>query len=190
MPEMTSSPRERLILPFLAPFYHHIAQPFGWLTFRVFLGGMLMMAGWPKIMAPFAMSGFAESLGFAPGWLFSPIIAGVEFLGGLFIIIGFLTRPSALAATFLLLVTLSVHVSSPYGDAFLTEEGIIFLQENAQYLTEAGQRRLLPDGGAGFLASAQGKAETNSMFWALGVALIAAFGGGRLSVDRLLRREF
>lgn len=27
LPEMASSPRERLILPFLAPVYHQFAQP-------------------------------------------------------------------------------------------------------------------------------------------------------------------
>ena len=67
MPEMTSSPRDRLILPFLAPLYHGFAQPLGWLAVRVVIGGYLMVEGWPKITAPLAMTGFVESLGFYPG---------------------------------------------------------------------------------------------------------------------------
>ncbi|MEZ5796466.1 MAG: DoxX family protein [Paracoccaceae bacterium] len=190
MPEMTSSPRERLVLPFLAPLYHHIAQPVGWLALRVVVGGYLMVEGWPKITAPMAMSGFVESLGFSPGWFFSPLLAVLNFVGGALIILGLFTRPVALANAVMLGVTWWFHVSHPYGPDFLTPEGIAFLQANLQYLTAAGQENLLPDGGATFLSLVQMKAETNSLFWAGATALFAAYGGAHYSIDRLLRKEF
>ena len=114
----------------------------------------------------------------------------MQFVGGLLIAIGLLTRPVALANAVMLAITLWFHIVNPYGPVFLTEEGIAFLRENLQYLTADGQRRLLADGGAGFLHQVQAKAEYNSTFWTAGAALIVAFGGGRLSVDRLLRKEF
>ena len=191
MPEMTSSPRERLILPFLAPFYHGVAQPVGWAVFRVIIGGLLMVEGWPKIIAPMAQVGFVENvLGWPAGWFFSPLLAVLQFFGGFLIAIGLLTRPAALANAVMLAITLGFHIANPYGDAFLTAEGLEVLKANSQYLTAEGQARLLTDGGAGFLHQVQAKAEFNSTFWAAGAALIAAFGGGRISVDRMLRREF
>lgn len=188
--EMTSSPRERLILPFMAPFYHYFAQPVGWLVFRGVIGGLLMVEGWPKIIAPLAQTGFVESIGLHPGWFFSPLLAVTQFIGGFLIMIGLLTRPVALANALMLAVTIWFHVTRPYGDAFLTAEGIEYLQSNLQYLTDQGQARLLADGGARFLHQVQAKAEFNSIFWTAGAAIIAAFGGGRLSVDRWIGREF
>lgn len=191
MEEMTSSPRERLLLPFMAPFYHNFAQPVGWLVFRLIIGGLLMVEGWPKVIAPMAQTGFIENvLGLPLPWLFSPLLAIIEFGGGFLIAVGLLTRPAALASTILLVVTIKFHMDHPYGDALLTPEGITFLQANLQYLTAQGQQYMLTDGGAGFLAQVQGKAEFNSIFWTAGAAIIAAFGGGKLSLDRLIGREF
>ena len=188
-----STPKERLYLPFLSGFYASFAQPFGWLLFRVVIGGWLIMEGWPKIQNPMGLAGLAESIGASPGWFFSPLIAVTNFLGGLLIVFGFLTRPAALANAIMLAVTYWFHATHPYGDAFLTQAGIEYLGDNLDLLTPAGQRRLLPDGGAAFLAGPTGvqlKAEMNSIFWTAGAALIAAFGGGGLSIDRIMRKEF
>lgn len=190
LPEMTASPKERLILPCLAPFYHHFAQPVGWLILRFIIGGLLMVEGWPKILAPFAQVGFVEGIGLYPGWFFSPALAVMQFVGGFLIVIGLLTRPVAFANAVMLAVTIWFHITRPYGDAFLTPEGVAFLQSNLQYLTEQGQARLLGDAGAGFLHQVQAKAEFNSTLWTTGALVIAAFGGGRLSIDRLIGREF
>lgn len=191
MNEFTSSPRERLVLPFIGPLYHSFAQPMGWALFRLVIGGMLMVEGWPKITAPMAQVGFVENvLGWPAGWFFSPLLAIMQFVGGFLIAIGLLTRPVALVNAVMLAITLWFHIANPYGDAFLTAEGVAFLKENLQYLTAEGQRNLLADGGAAFLHQVQSKAEFNSTFWAAGAALIAAFGGGRISTDRLLGKEF
>lgn len=193
MAHVFDTPRERLYLPFLSRFYSDFAQPFGWLAFRLVIGGWLVWEGWAKIQNPMALSGFVESLGIYPGWLFSPLMAVANFFGGILIVIGLWTRPAALANAVMLLVTWWFHVTHPYGDAFLTQAGIDYLTANPDLLTAAGQAQLLPDGGAAFLNGPTGvqlKANTNSLFWAAGAAIIAALGGGWLSVDRRMRREF
>ena len=181
--------RERLIMPFLQSFYSGYAEPYGWAAFRLTIGGMLMIEGWPKIIAPMAQVGFVESIGMYPGWFFSPFLAVLQFVGGFLIIIGLLTRPVALANAVMLLMTLWYHMSHPYGDAFLTVDGIAYLKENAALLTAAGQK-LLADGGVAFLTGVQMKANLASLFWAAGAAVIAALGGGAVSVDRMLGKEF
>ena len=130
MPDYFDTPRERLFLPFLSSFYASFAQPFGWLAFRIIIGGMFAYEGWAKIQHPMAMSGFVEMIGFAPGWLFSPVLAFGNFFGGLLIVFGFLTRPAALVSAFILAMTYWFHVTHPYGAAFLTPEGIAYLTEN------------------------------------------------------------
>lgn len=191
MPTSLDNPRERLILPFLGPFYDVVAQPLGWVALRLAVGIMLVLEGWPKIMAPFAQTGFVESIGFWPGWFWSPALAIIQVAGGILIAVGLFTRPAALAVAVMLFVTLWFHVTRPYGDAILTPEGIALLAQNPGALTPAGVTRLGTDGGARFLAQVQGKAELASLFWSFGALLFAAFGGGYLSIDRyLMRKEF
>lgn len=190
MPAAPHDLTARLIIPALAPFYSKVAQPVGWLVFRLIIGGVLVTQGWGKILAPMGQAGFLDSLGFHPGWLFSPLLAITQFVGGILIMLGFLTRPAALANTILLAVTLWFHLTHSYGDALLTPGGIAFLQDHAEYLTAEGQSRLLKDGGAAFLAQVQQKAEFTSLFWGLSLAVIAAFGGGAYSIDRAMAREF
>lgn len=76
---------------------------------RVVAGGLLVAHGSSKIVDPMGMAGWLESLGFYPGILWSPLLAVTEFFGGLLLIAGFLTRPAALAAAIVLMVTIWVH---------------------------------------------------------------------------------
>jgi putative oxidoreductase len=76
---------------------------------RVVAGGVLATHGWGKIGDPFAMSEMVEGLGFYPGGLWSLLLAITEFVGGVCIAIGLLTRLWALAALFVLLVTAYFH---------------------------------------------------------------------------------
>lgn len=188
-----STSRDRLYFPFLTSFYNGFAQPVGWLAFRLIIGGMLTIEGWNKIQNPMGLVGFVESLGIGPGWFFSPLIAVTNFAGGLCIMLGLFTRPAALANGVMLLVTYWFHVTHPYGATFVTQGGIEYLAANPDLLTAEGKRFLLADGGAGFLNGPTGvqlKANLNSLFWASGALIIAALGGGALSVDRMMRREF
>ena len=182
--------RQRLVLPFLEKVYGSFAEPFGWAAFRVTIGLSLVIAGWPKIQAPLAQAGFVESLGMAPGWFFSPLLAAMQFFGGILIAFGLLTRPVALANAVMLLITLWFHIGHPYPDAFFSTEGLALVQANPELLTPAAQAQLLSDNGAMFGMRIQEKAIYASLFWAAGAALIAAFGGGYFSLDRKLKKEF
>ncbi|WP_319484634.1 DoxX family protein [uncultured Cohaesibacter sp.] len=183
------SSEEDLYFPALAPLYKAFAQPLAWTVLRVAIGLSLAYSGWSKIMAPMAMSGFVESLGFYPGWLWSPLMAIANFVGGLLIAIGLFTRPAALANGLMLLVTLYYHVTHPYPPSFLSEAGIAALTGSPD-LFSGGGLGMLKDGGASFLRMMQEKAVTNSLFWSGGAFLYAAFGGGRLSVDHFMKKVF
>lgn len=187
--EVFDNTKERLLIPALGPFYDKVAQPMAWSIFRLAVGGMLVIEGWPKITAPLAQVGFVENLGFYPGWLWSPFLAILQFFGGMFIALGLFTRPIALANGVMLAITLLFHFTHPYGDAFLTQAGIDALKAGSEFFTPEAKVRLI-DGGAKFLHQVQGKAELASLFWTGGVFLAAAFGGGYLSLDRLFRKRF
>lgn len=100
--------RSRLVIPALAPLYSGLAG-LSWLALRAIAGIALAVHGWPKIQDPFRNVGMVESLGFVPGVLWSPLLAGTEFIGGILLAIGFLTRPAAVGATIVLLVTVYFH---------------------------------------------------------------------------------
>ncbi|MBB6356525.1 DoxX family protein [Aminobacter aganoensis] len=182
----------KLVLPGMGRFYGHVAQPFAFLGLRLVVGAMLVIEGWPKIQSPFAMAGFTEAIGFYPGWFWSAVLAALQFVGGLMILAGFLTRPVALANALMLAVTFWFHWSNPYGAMALTQEGIVAAQAAGQALfTADGIRNLAADGGAMFLHQVQFKAEGLSALWTVAALFLAAFGAGPLSVDRtLLKREF
>jgi putative oxidoreductase len=186
-PVFENEPKE-LIIPALGGFYERVAQPMAWTVFRVAIGGMLVLEGWPKLMAPMAQVGFVEGLGFHPGWLFSPMLAVMQVLGGLLIALGLFTRPAALANGIMLAITLWYHFAHPYGDAVLTQAGIDALKAGSDFFTPNAMARIA-DGGAKFLHQVQEKAEQNSLFWTGGAFIFAAFGGGYLSLDRLLFKK-
>ena len=98
----------RLLFPSLSGIYTALV-PFTVLLMRVVAGGLLVVHGWPKIQDPFKNVEMVEKLGFIPGAIWSPMLAGTEFFGGILLAIGFLTRPAAVAATIVLLVTVWFH---------------------------------------------------------------------------------
>ena len=100
--------QQQLLFPALAGIYAMLAN-LSVLVMRVTAGVLLMTHGWPKIQDPFKNAGMVESLGFVPGTLWSALLAGTEFFGGLLLAIGFLTRPAAVGATIVLLVTVYFH---------------------------------------------------------------------------------
>jgi len=182
---------DRLFMPALSGFYNGFAQPAGWVLLRLFVGGALVIEGWPKIIAPFAQTGFVESIGFFPGWFWSPLLALINFFGGFALMAGFLTRPVALANAVMLGVTWWFHYTHPYGDALLTQAGIDAVKAGSETLLTPDGARRLADGGAAFLHQVQDKAVFLSAIWAVATLLFAGYGGGPLSVDRhIIKREF
>jgi len=104
----TGREREGLILPFLGPLYGALSGLAETLL-RVFCGIALVVHGTPKILDPFGSTGMVESIGFFPGALWSLLLSICEFGSGVLLVVGFLTRPAALVATVLLLVTVYFH---------------------------------------------------------------------------------
>ena len=188
---MLKNPGSQMILPFMGRFYDEFAQPLAWVGFRALIGLALVYESIAKIEAPFAQIGFLEGIGFHPGWFWSPFLAYLQFLGGIAITVGFLTRPFALANAVMLAITLWFHLAHPYGDAFLTSAGMDFLKSAPQNVFTPEALRLFKDAGAPFLEQVQEKADLLSLMWTGGAAFLAAFGGGLWSVDRqLIKREF
>ena len=106
----TSASRPRLMLPALGRFYSSLSEPVE-TTMRMIAGGALVTHGYSKILNPFGAAGMIESLGLFPGppSVWSLLLAVTEFFGGIFLAIGFLTRPSALGGFIVLLVTVYFH---------------------------------------------------------------------------------
>lgn len=65
------------------------------LALRLGLGVEMVVHGWPKIKKPGGMAGWLGPMGFKPGVFWSWIVALTEFLGGLGLILGLLTRFAA-----------------------------------------------------------------------------------------------
>lgn len=103
---------------------------FSTLALRIPVGIIFMAHGAQKLFAWFGgygLSGtgqFFESIGLAPGVAMAFLAGSAEFFGGLFIILGLLTRPSALVLAFTMLIAIvSVHL--PNG-LFMTNGGYEF----------------------------------------------------------------
>ncbi|WP_086981356.1 DoxX family protein [Vibrio aphrogenes] len=86
---------------------------------RIPLGIILMAHGAQKLFGWFGGGGlqgtgqFMSSLGLEPGVLMALLAGSGEFFGGLFLLLGLLTRPSALVVAFTMLVAiLSVHIDN------------------------------------------------------------------------------
>lgn len=100
--------RDRLLIPGLAGLYASLGN-LSETVLRAFAGIALITHGWSKIQAPMARIDLVESLGFYPGVIFSPLLSGTEFFGGILIAIGLLTRPAAVGALVVLLVAAWFH---------------------------------------------------------------------------------
>jgi putative oxidoreductase len=104
----TPSTSQRLIVPAMGKVYDGL-HDISFTILRVAAGLGLAIHGWPKIQDPMKLVGMVESLGFMPGPLWAVLLAATEFIGGLLLVVGLLTRPAALAATIVLLVTVYFH---------------------------------------------------------------------------------
>ena len=157
---MTNNATEpRTIISALDPVYEALA-PVSIPMIRFFTGPFLMPHGAQKLFGWFGGYGlegtagfFAGNLGLEPGMFFAILVGGTEFFGGLFLAIGFLTRPTAAGIVILMTVAVfAVHMPNGF---FMTNGGYEY-----------------------------------AMLWGI-IALAFVFrGGGEMSVDRKLGREF
>jgi putative oxidoreductase len=86
-------------------------------VFRVLLGALFIAHGYPKLLGALhgpGLAGFArsiEGLGFHPGLAWAWAVTLVEFVGGIFVFVGFATRiAAALIAIEMIIAGLLVNV--------------------------------------------------------------------------------
>ena len=147
------------IIPALQPLYEKLA-PLGAPLIRASAGLMLMPHGAQKLFGWFGGYGldgaagyFAGNLGLEPGIFWAALVASTEFFGGLFLAIGFLTRPAAAAIAVVMAVAVfAVHLPN----------GFFWGQGGLEY----------------------------PLFWGLVALGFVLRGGGELSVDARIGREF
>jgi putative oxidoreductase len=105
---------------------HSKATDAGLLILRVFAGLALALAhGWGKIPPSEGFVGWIGTMGFPAPELFAWLAAIAEFVGGLLIALGLLTRPAAaFVAVHFVFVAFVAHAGDSFGDR---ELGLFFL---------------------------------------------------------------
>lgn len=123
------------------------------LILRLALGSIFLGHGAQKVWGIFSgpgikgFSGMLESLGFVPAVFWAYLASCTELIGGLFLILGFLTRPSAVLILMLMLVaTYKVHLAKGF---FLANGGfeynlLIIASCVALIIMGAGKFSLMP----------------------------------------------
>ncbi|MCG9965262.1 MAG: DoxX family protein [Shewanella sp.] len=106
------------------------APSFAPLALRIPIGIILMAHGAQKLFGWFGGYGlegtgqWMASIGLTPGYLMALMAGSSEFFGGLLLIIGLLTRPTALVLSFTMVVAIfSVHIGN---GLFLSNNGYEF----------------------------------------------------------------
>ena len=95
-------------------------QTLAFLPIRLGVGVLMLHAGAKKLFGAFdgpgleGFSGYMESLGLEPAMLMAVLAAGAEFFGGIFLLLGFLTRLSALSIVITMAVAAFVAHAGDY----------------------------------------------------------------------------
>ena len=115
----TQSTGTRLIVPVLAPLYGGLSR-LSYPIIRFFTGLFLMPHGAQKLFGWFGgdiqgTAGFFTEIGLEPALPLAYLVGATEFFGGLFLAVGFLTRPAAAAIAILMAVAaFKVHLANGF----------------------------------------------------------------------------
>ena len=130
MSATTSKPR--LLIPALQPFYDLIT-PLAWPLVRCAAGLILAVHGWGKVTkgAESYLPGFVK-MGFEPAILVFWVLLVIEFVGGICVAVGLMTRFWAAAITIEMLVIINLYLPNGFawtarGYEFVLLWGAIFL---------------------------------------------------------------
>ncbi len=114
----TTHPRP--VVPALGPLYAKVSR-LSYPLIRAATGLMLMPHGAQKLFGWFGGYGleatggfFAQKMGLEPGLFWAALVGGVEFFGGLLLVLGLLTRPAALAVAMQMAVAITVHMPNGF----------------------------------------------------------------------------
>ena len=84
---------------------------------RLALGSVFLFHGWDKISDLKETYAYFQKNGFRPGWFWGTVAATVQFGGGLFLLLGFLTQMLAVLLAIMMVVILWFHLrrKTPFG---------------------------------------------------------------------------
>lgn len=111
--------RSKLIIPQLAPLYSAVSG-LSWLGLRAFTGALLLPHGAQKLFGVFGGGGlggtakFFESVGYGAPDTLALTVGLVEFVGGLCLILGFFTRPAAVAIAIFMAFAIQFHAANGF----------------------------------------------------------------------------
>lgn len=112
----------KLYVPALGGFYAKL-EPYSWPLVRFITGAMLIPHGYQKLFVPGVMegtAGFFGQMGLVPTTFWVWVIALLEFVGGIMLVVGFLTRPvAAMVVGFMAVAVFYVH----WGNGFFWNKG-------------------------------------------------------------------
>ncbi len=117
----TDATHPRPIVPALTPLYAKLSR-LSYPLIRAATGLALMPHGAQKLFGWFGGYGlegtggfFAQNLGLEPGLFWAALVGGVEFFDGLFLVLGLLTRPAAIAVAVMMAVAvITVHLPNGF----------------------------------------------------------------------------
>ena len=147
---------KKVLMQFLfgGPGTANAAGDFGLLVVRIAFGAYIALHGWDKIyseghfgLMPQLVDG-VRSMGFPQPMLFAWMSALTEFVGGILVVLGLLTRPAALALTFNMCVAAFVaHGKDPwYAPMARSKESALLYLAPFFLLMLAGAGRFSIDG--------------------------------------------
>lgn len=124
---MTSPASHRLSSLFRL--FDTLAAPLAQLLTRIVFGQAFLLAGYGKLQNLDRTIAFFEGLGIPAANLQAPFVAGVEFVGGILLLLGLGTRISALFLTVTMVVaTLTAHLKDfAWDDSFAKIAPLPFL---------------------------------------------------------------
>ena len=117
------------IIPGLSAIYD-CATPMTHALLRAGLGAILIPHGMQKLFGAFGgagLNGFAaifDKIGYSPGLFWAYVVGGTEFIGGILMVIGLLTRPAA--AAILIFMLNAIWFTSNTAGFFWTKGGSEF----------------------------------------------------------------
>lgn len=120
------------LIKLLITWPEHLAKyfnPFAPLIARITVGWVFLWSGWGKLQDLPTVTDNFISWGIPYPHILTPFVSGVEFVGGLFLLIGFLTRISAGA----LGVVMIVAIRSAWWDQIDSFEMFTGLSETAYF---------------------------------------------------------